>query len=63
MNLTHWLDFSRHARPLTLLEGFAYLLFTIIFRFICQIFANNLSHSYQVFLTFFRRFYERTEAI
>jgi hypothetical protein len=57
MNFTHWLDFPRHARPLTLLEGFAYQLFAIVFRFLCQILANNLSNSYQFFSTFFRRFY------
>jgi hypothetical protein len=53
MNSLHQLNFSRHARPLTLLEDFAYQLFAIIFRFVCQVFANNLSNSYQVFSTFF----------
>jgi hypothetical protein len=53
MNSPHQLNFSRHARPLTLLEGFAYRLFANIFRFVCQVFANNLSNSYQVFSTFF----------
>jgi hypothetical protein len=53
MNSLHQLNFSRHARPLTLLEGFAYQLFAIVFRFICQVFANNLSNSYQVLSRFF----------
>jgi hypothetical protein len=43
-----WL-FSWHALRLTFVRGFAYRLFAKDFRFICQVLANNLPASFDVF--------------
>jgi hypothetical protein len=53
MNFTHWLDFSRHARPLTLLEGFAYDSILKLFSFRQDAFVTFFWSSFERFLKIF----------